>query len=353
MHAASPPAAPSPASTRLLALDALRAVAALLVVVYHVTLAVHDNTPAALQAANGLEAPWWPFRLGSYGVQLFFMISGFVICATLGRVATVGQFARARFFRLYPIFWVAMLATSAFRLWAGDEISLTMLAANATMMPSAFGQNYVDGVYWTLEVELTFYLMMAVVWRLGALGRVPQLCLGWMLLSAGLKFAGSHGLPAAVLEPLWHWLLLPHAPYFSIGMLAYDMHRRGRLDALRLGLIALALALVFAAGPLPRSLLALAGAGCLLAVAARRTDGAPLPRGLVFLGAASYCLYLFHLPYAHHLARLWPALVQPHPGWAAALLFASVVSLGCLMHVRAERPLQALSSRWRKPACAT
>ena len=87
---------------RLLELDALRGLAALAVVLFHYTVYYGKTVDHA-------DNPWFRFSYGHYGVMLFFMISGFVILMTLDRTKTVWDFAVARFCRLYPVYWAAML----------------------------------------------------------------------------------------------------------------------------------------------------------------------------------------------------------------------------------------------------
>ncbi len=88
-------------SSRLLALDSLRGIAALSVMVLHY---LNDS-----RGAYGLDNAYWQFGQGNFGVQLFFMISGFVILQTLDRRSRVLDFAVARFIRLYPTFWSPLL----------------------------------------------------------------------------------------------------------------------------------------------------------------------------------------------------------------------------------------------------
>src|SRR5205085_8037449 len=106
-----------------------------------------------------VAVPW-----GHYGVQIFFGISGFVIFMTLDRTTTLADFAVSRVSRLYPAYWTAMFATTAVVLVAGMNnllVSPGEFAADLTMMQGFVGLASVDGVYWTLGIELAFYFAMA------------------------------------------------------------------------------------------------------------------------------------------------------------------------------------------------
>lgn len=108
----------------------------------------------------------FPFAAyGWLGVELFFLISGFVICMSCwGR--SVGDFFTSRVTRLYPAYWFAVLATTAVLLLIpGGQKPLPWpdVLTNLTMLQEPLGVRMVDGVYWTLFAELRFYLLFALV----------------------------------------------------------------------------------------------------------------------------------------------------------------------------------------------
>ena len=132
---------------RLAEIDALRGVAALAVVLFHYTTRfVELYAPAA--------TPSFAVPLGHYGVNLFFIISGFVIFMTLARTQRSMDFVVSRFSRLFPAYWAAIAITyaitSQFGL-PGKEVSAMQALANVFMVHGVFRVPHVDGVYWTLE----------------------------------------------------------------------------------------------------------------------------------------------------------------------------------------------------------
>src|SRR5581483_8554966 len=128
------------ANSRFLGIDALRGIAAMSVVLYHYTY--------EYQAVIGHTQPLgWSFSLGQYGVDLFFMISGFVIFMTLQRIEGISDFVVARFGRLYPAFLTALALTTIVLLSSSLTIfkpSLWQVAVNLTMAPQLFGVDCVD-----------------------------------------------------------------------------------------------------------------------------------------------------------------------------------------------------------------
>lgn len=204
------------ASDRLLPLDGLRGLAALLVVGYHYTTRYQElfGHPAPLR----LSLP-----LGHYGVQLFFVISGFVIFMTLERTQDWRDFLVSRFARLFPAYWVAVLLTWLV-VWRfslpGREVPASAMWINLTMLQGWLHAPHVDGVYWTLTVELAFYAMVLCLHALRLLPRLPLVVAGWLCAMLVSHWAET--------RLGWRWtdmarttLLLEHANLFMAGMLLY------------------------------------------------------------------------------------------------------------------------------------
>ena len=154
----------------------------------------------------------WSARFGWIGVPLFFMISGFVILWTAqGKDAYA--FAVSRVSRLYPSFWVAVLLTSVV-VWG--SFSIETVAVNLTMIPQKLGAPYVDGVYWTLDVEIMFYGLVFVLIVTRQMRRVET----WLALWAAACVVGVyHPLP---------WITLSgQAPFFLSGCYLFLIRSRG------------------------------------------------------------------------------------------------------------------------------
>lgn len=106
------------------------------------------------------------FDLGKIAVVMFFAVSGFVIPFSLLKAnkAPLRSFAISRFFRLYPAYWGSMvLALAIIPLVRGDVFTLTQIVANITMLQQFLGQQNILGVYWTLQIEIVFYVVSAIL----------------------------------------------------------------------------------------------------------------------------------------------------------------------------------------------
>ncbi|MFC7533514.1 acyltransferase family protein [Actinoplanes sp. GCM10030250] len=338
-------------TTRLHALDGLRLACALAVAGYHFS---------ASWRLDGVNPPEHFMPVGSHvliygflGVELFFLISGFVIgMSAWGR--TPRQFTAARVARLYPAFWVCVLITAAVvtlvPVSTGVPVTgapgLTQIAANLTMLAEPAGMPLVDTVYWTLWVELRFYLLFALLVMWGpTYRRVAGFATGWLFAAA-----------AEPLLPLWtHPILMPkYAPYFVIGVALCLMRRHGPtpwLWALVVGGWMLALPRVsarvadlhpgFAVPATPALVIVTLAVVALTAIALGRTDHWNVG-WLATAGALTYPFYLLHQRIGYALIRT----AYDYTGLPAWVLLPAAIAvlLGAawLVHRLVERPLAPL-----------
>jgi peptidoglycan/LPS O-acetylase OafA/YrhL len=146
---------------RYAGLDLLRLLAALAVVAFHFLYS--GPARGAIQTSFGDIAA--VAKYGFLGVDLFFLISGFVITASaFGR--TWREFAAARVLRLYPAHVFCMTATAlVLSAVPGTGLAPTFpqWLANLTMIAPAFGQPFMDGVYWSIVIEIVFYAWVALL----------------------------------------------------------------------------------------------------------------------------------------------------------------------------------------------
>jgi peptidoglycan/LPS O-acetylase OafA/YrhL len=350
MNMASHAAAVSPApSQRLDQIDALRGIAAMAVVLFHLTTRFTDLYQPA-------GTPWLSFPLGHYGVNLFFMISGFVIFMTLQRTQRGMDFVVSRFSRLFPAYWVALAIT-----WGvthalglpGREVSGTTALLNLPMVHNLFGVTHVDGAYWTLEIELLFYVGMYLLFRGRSLGHVHLWMIGLLALR-WVYFGAAQVFGIDLPWKIYHLLILKYLPWFALGVATYAFSPRQHGEAPRRGAVAsvvVALATLGFTERFEHALLAVAGL-LMLGLAARGRLGFLAWRPWVWLGSISYPLYLLHeyvswsvmLELMRHGVALNAAIGI---ALAAALLLAHIVSRSV------ERPaMRWIRDSWRARSAA-
>ena len=274
---------------RLVELDSLRGVAALLVVGFHFTTRYDELYGHA-------SAPAFSVPFGHYGVNLFFCISGFVIFMTLERTRTPLDFAVSRFSRLFPAYWVAVALTWVVTVGAGlpgKAVPLHDAFANLAMLHGLFHVPHVDGVYWTLEVELLFYAYMLALFRLRLLARIHLVLVGWIAVRWVYFIVDAKlGIPLPYI--VYRLGIIPYIPFFAIGIATYLSVSRPGVQPLRnAGIVALALVTLGVTESTPLMIVASLCAVSLWLAASGRFTILRHPV-LVWLGFISYTLYLLH-----------------------------------------------------------
>jgi peptidoglycan/LPS O-acetylase OafA/YrhL len=318
---------------RLRQIDGLRALAALSVVAFHYT--TRYDTLFGHVAPPAIALP-----VGYLGVDLFFGISGFVILMSLQHIERPGEFVVSRFARLFPTYWAAVLLTWVVIKLAGGPGHVPTVGEgllNLSMVHTFFGVTDVDGVYWSLQVELIYYMLMLALWCQGALRRPERVLLAWT--GAALAAAVAVDLHLPVPWVLRMFLLLDWVPWFALGMVVYLNSRDSLWGAARILIVALSMAAILArTGPL--TLCAAAATPLLLLGAARQRLTWLATRPLLFVGAISYPLYLVH-------ERIgWTAIKHIEaagagPGLAIAGACACCFALASLLHWGIEERARA------------
>ncbi|RKS71660.1 peptidoglycan/LPS O-acetylase OafA/YrhL [Actinomadura pelletieri DSM 43383] len=323
---------------RLRELDLLRFLAALAVVLYHFT--GFGGAGAWPEPSADVFSEIAPVtRFGYLGVDLFFVISGFVILMSAwGRGP--GEFGVSRLVRLMPAYWVSvLLGAVVYGVFRQGHGVPGLVLPNLTMLQGGLGLRNVDAVYWTLWVELHFYFLVAV---LAAVGVGYRSCLVFMAVwMFGGLFAdeADHRLLQVLLVPTW-------SPYFIAGMAFYLIHRFGP-TLLLWGYVAAAYLMALRWGAW-RAEYAFRGADevvvsavitgifAVMALVATGRLHRLRWRGLTVLGALTYPLYLVHSQLALPLLdALYPGLDR----WTAlgVVVGASLVA-AYVVHRLVERP---------------
>lgn len=353
-----PPAATAVArrDERLEAVEALRGLAALLVVVGHVLGdAVHFGV------GPGVVPDW---QVWGAGVDIFFVISGFIMVWTFGDrfggAGAVRDFAVRRLSRIVPLYWAITGVTALLLLlWPGlfdrSTFGWSHLLLSLLFVPhdTPAGELLpMVGVGWTLNYEMFFYLVFGVglLFPIGVgLGLVVLVMVGSFL---GAALAPSDG-PASV-----RFLADPIVLDFLLGVgFAQLLRVKGFRRPVMLWTSAAALAAAaFLLGLVGESRFIVAGLPALAVVSAAlalypRTTG-PFGPAVLALGAASYALYLFH-PLVLSLTKA--AMVQVGSGlglppiqlfgvYAATAMLLSV-AVALLVRAKLELPLLRLCRR--------
>lgn len=344
-----PSSGPRPAARqrpRLAALDGLRLIAALMVVSFHY-IGLGDAWSA--KAPHGFPLPvYWASEYGFLGVELFFLISGFVICmSAMGR--PLSEFFISRVVRLYPAYWFAIIATTtvvAFWPEVRRPLNLKDTLTNFTMLQYPLQVSGVDGVYWTLWAEMRFYLLFSIVVLLGVTyRRVVAFCALWTVLSV---------VTVAVNNPLMTVVFMPsQAPYFIAGAAFFLMHRYGA-DAMLWGIVGISFLLsIHQLGVDPKienkfsvvpgwfAIVLVTAFYAIMALIANNKVRVGW-RWLTVAGTLTYPLYLLH----QHIG--WFIIDKLHHRVSPPLLVAGVTALMLVFAWLVNRLIERPVSKWMR-----
>jgi peptidoglycan/LPS O-acetylase OafA/YrhL len=296
-----------------------------------------------------------PINLGAFGVALFFLISGFVIPLSLQSYGRL-DFLAARFFRIYPTYWVG-LSTSLLVLLIGGSILGTQFPHSAAEIlfgyligarDVAFVKS-VDGVVWTIEIELKFYLICALIapWlREGSLKVFLVPCA--LLLVACIL--GVVLIPSATATKLYFALLsAPYLIFMFVGV-AFNFLYRGKIRTPAVGVAVFGMMSMYCVAQHFNFLvsdsfsLSFAMAVAVFTAAMRFpkiTGSIPL---IGFWADISYPLYVVHGVTGYVLIEV--LLASGIGSWSAILIaFAVVTTLAVTLHVTVETSSREMGRR--------
>src|SRR5918911_2905418 len=204
---------------RIVFLDCVRGVAASIVVLEHF-FGLHTQHGTGASSTPGTWGRWSLeyLSLGRVGVVAFFLVSGYVIPLSLERQSQRTFWIR-RFFRLYPVYWLATagyVAVSWHALSDAGSLSAPHVVLNLLMIQGAIGAVSLLPPGWTLGIELVFYVQSAATALRRLLDRAVQL--GWFWLGFFLLLCiGSH-VSGHDLHPTFALLLFTAAPRPSLHL---------------------------------------------------------------------------------------------------------------------------------------
>jgi len=316
-------------------LDVLRTVAVLLVLADHVFSAIGYE-----------KGTWnWNWALGRLGVLLFFVHTSLVLMSSLERGGFahgwVPRFYLRRAFRIYPLAIAVILIVAVFRLPAhvtanGEDMmrafpSFATLASNLLLVQNLTGARDMQGVLWSLPLEVQMYVLLPLCFILARRGTGEMLAQVTVFLALGALLQSSlvESVPG-----LWRLSVFSFGPCFVSGVLAYHLLRRNtavKLPAWTWPLVLIAMAGFFAALRPTSDHPSLGWWPCL-------TLGMLIPRvaemGKSFVTSAahqiakySYGIYLAHVP----ILWLWLRAIPDLPlairwiGAAASMIIVPVV----------------------------
>ncbi|MDL2409398.1 acyltransferase [Rhizobium calliandrae] len=308
----------------------LRAVAAISVVFFHVS-----------------EAYDLGFKIGASGVDIFFVISGFIMWVTTeGKLMSPQQFMSRRISRIVPVYWVATIVTVVLvavkpQFFFDSDPSATNFIGSLFFLPlikdDALHPVVLQG--WTLSYEMFFYLIFSVSLLLSEFSRF---C--FLLMALVLIVAVHSQLPFMYARVFAAPMILEFAAGVIIGRLWTSNFRIPFHIAMALVIGGVVLLVISALLPDLERLLRWGVPATLLvigAVFAERERGSPELAFMRFLGDASYSIYIWHVLTAVVVTAILLRIGVPHLA-LPLLIVAGSLGLSLVCYAVIERPMLRL-----------
>ena len=314
---------------RLHEIDVLRGLAALCVVLFHYT--THFNNKFGHQDTLLFDMP-----LGYYGVQLFFIISGFVIYMTLQNTMRPLDFIVSRASRLFPTYWMAVALTFtalSFVDLPGRSISGFDALINLSMIQMLFGIRNVDAVYWTLIYELAFYFIMFTVYVTGYIKKINILCTIWLFIQTTIILSELNGLYFPF--KIKFIILFEYCGLFIAGMQFYQVKIRNSSYINHLILLWCVTNVFLMNGVLAGLIILLFFSIFYLFCFDKLKFIVRKP--LIFLGVISYSLYLIHLYIGWMFIRYFTSL-GVNSNISVLLTITITIAIAAAMTFFVEKP---------------
>lgn len=301
---------------RLTALDGLRGVAILLVMgfhyFYHLESFYYKST---LYPYGETFSDVVIFKYGYMGVELFFIISGFVIAMTLESSTSLLDFVIRRFVRIWPALIVSAVITFFLLNWSDSPFALTRrqfwpnFLPSLTLTPTALWSelfpkvDFVTGVYWSLVVEIRFYMIAAILFWLFARQNLARNLVIFTVLIYVARALLRRWLPGY--NGVYDALFIPdYMPWFAAGAVFYELYKERLAKGAALVMLAVTYALIARISlnyaPIGRAPPVSSGFALVFLILFWFLATKPPSmrifeiRPLVWIGECSYSIYLYH-----------------------------------------------------------
>ena len=300
------------------------------------------------------------FAYGHWGVQLFFVISGYVISLTINRSDSIFEFGVRRFARLYPPFVICSLITwivltvLPLKLFPASLLSfvpsITMIDPVALNLMLPFVFTSMDGAYWSIFVEIKFYLVLVVLhFNLKPFGTLVDRFLAFGVISFCslllLQYAGLDAVAKGI-----RWLFFVDGfPWFAFGLCLYSyFHDGNSASVVRLAIYALFQVILLSATDGLFASVVFSLAIPLLVYAAYKVTSVKRflsNEKFAVVGRASYSLYLLH-QFAGLTVIRWLATLTGAEGACSVLIALIVLGIFTWFAILLHKHFEVPCNRW-------
>jgi peptidoglycan/LPS O-acetylase OafA/YrhL len=344
-------------------LTAMRFFAAMWVVAYHFTPSLSRAMPLLIAK-------------GYLGVELFFVLSGFILSHVYMQAFGDGaghyrEFLWARLARIYPVHLATLVglgllatAAAALRLNAGDQVTTWSSIAAQLTLTQAWGLGQAGGwnhPSWSISAEwfayLSFPLFAAVIWPLRNRPKLAVLLAGALVIGLDFGFEALAGFPLTRATTVWGALRI--VPCFALGCAVWLLWRTEVVKTARRAVFGTFASVVAIAGcallSAPDWLMVCTFGLLILCLGSLASTGSKLLTAplWVYLGEVSFAVYMVCIPwqlvFEHIVRKVWqiPGTTLPPALWA--VLYVGVIPAAIVLHHLVERPAREVMRRSGAP----
>jgi peptidoglycan/LPS O-acetylase OafA/YrhL len=268
---------------RIKHIDILRGIAAIIVAVFHLARSSDVNY-------NSFDYAYY----GWVGVQIFFVISGFILPYSLHKTGyqtkDFGIFLLKRIVRIYPAYIAAILIGIVLTIITGRELIPTIaLASQLLFLNDIVGLPSSSAVFWTLAIEFEFYILIGLLYSYFLTSNVRSICLVFALTSASFWIEGSGFIFA--------WI-----SFFGIGILIFNKKFTNLSSWTFWTCVYALLIIIIIKHGMPHAIAALFAVIFILYGNSKKETA--IHKVFIFLGTISYSLYLIHWDLGRAIVRM-------------------------------------------------
>ncbi|MEO8088166.1 MAG: acyltransferase [Bacteroidota bacterium] len=327
---------------RYVEIDSIRGISALIILVIHYSKYIYSANPEGNLYLEILE-------YGKYTIHFFFVISGLLIFMTLDKLNHPKQFIVSRFARLYPAYWVCMTLTALVITFSPyynyHPVTTIQYLANLTMFQHWLHIEPMDGVYWTLAIELCFYILIFLVFIFNKQKNIERIGIVWLLLMVAVYVLQMTEV-LSFADYYYYLPLLKNGNLFLAGIFFYQLKTNAG-EKRKYWLILMCLAVHFIINPIEE---ALAISIIFLLLYLFVIDRLKFLRGKIpyFLGYICYPLYLLHQYIGYEVINFLGANGLKNGFLKITITGLVMIALASVVTFTVERP--AMEFFRRKPS---
>jgi len=283
---------------------------------------------------------------GHYGVDFFFVLSGFIIMVTcqgyFGTPKRTGEFLIKRFARIYPLVFLLCVPRIALDIFSGIDIATTLQQFISDVLLLPTNTKHMINTAWSLRFEMFFYVAFAFLMIFGKK-------LFWSVISTVLIFVVFFNFRGDTFEGVNSYLFSKWNVLFIFGCFLGEFESFFRAKPVKTLLIAIVCMIIGVSG-ISQSGIAYNHAdknileviwssfffsGVILGLCVLDYKQVRAPKILILLGGASYCIYLLHGSILFHIRQiLHDPLILCSVSWLAVIL---ILFLSCLIYIYYEK----------------